>query len=102
MKINQVTNTRKYRLDKGKKFTVVPLTTYYTLKQRCNDVSIFAYKDYGARGIKCLWKSGEKKPGTSQDDCKGKCVWKSMGVKGWHRCKNCKTEELIISLQKEK
>lgn len=38
---------------------------------------------------------GNKHPGTTQDDCKGKCKWKSMGVPKWHRCIKCGTQELI-------
>ena len=41
------------------------------------------------------FKIGNYNPGNTQDDCKGKCQWESMGVKGWHRCAKCRTEEQI-------
>jgi len=38
----------------------------------------------------------KKKQETTQDNCKGKCKWHGMkGIKNWHRCFNCGTEELI-------
>lgn len=34
--------------------------TWTGLRTRCNNPKEFAYKDYGGRGIKCLWKSFEE------------------------------------------
>ncbi len=33
--------------------------------------------------------------GSTQDDCKGKCERIGMGIKNWHRCRKCRTEERI-------
>ena len=55
---HQVVNNRKYRLGKGKKFTVAPLTAFYLINNRCNNPKHPVYKDYGGRGIKCNWKNG--------------------------------------------
>lgn len=30
------------------------------IQSRCNNSNVFAYKDYGGRGIKCLWSSFEE------------------------------------------
>ncbi len=38
---------------------------------------------------------GDYKAGTTQDDCKGKCNWQGFGVRGWHKCRKCRTEEKI-------
>jgi len=35
-------------------------STFHLIKQRCNNKNAPRYKNYGGRGIKCLWKSYEE------------------------------------------
>lgn len=43
-KIHQLSRTRFYEIFRG-------------IKRRCNEVHNSAYKDYGGRGIKCVWRN---------------------------------------------
>lgn len=48
---------------------------------------------------KVVWTKGfnidDEEQHTTQEDCKGKCKWRSIGRKNWHVCINCGTQEFI-------